>query len=88
MWGRGGYKRESGTETPPTATPTVVRQQMDTVEPMPPEQPEMEEDSSSTTTAVSDQSCSVYSTITEQIITIESCPDTMSDQHQCWPDMI
>ena len=24
----------------------------------------------------------------EQIITIESCPDTMSDQHQCWPDMI
>ena len=59
VWGRGGYKRESGTETPPTTTPTVVRQQMDMVEPMPPEQSEMEEDSSSTTTAVSDQSCSV-----------------------------
>ena len=23
-----------------------------------------------------------------QIIIIESCPDTMSDQQQCWPDMI
>ena len=31
---------------------------------------------------------SAFEESSEQIITIESCPDTMSDQHQCWPDMI
>ena len=50
VWGKGGYRKDTGVETPPMATPTVVREQ---VEAAPPEPPEIEEDTSPTTTAVS-----------------------------------
>ena len=56
VWGKGGYRKDTGVEAPPTATPTVVREQVERVEATPHEQPEVEEDTSPTTTAVSRQS--------------------------------
>ena len=54
VWGKGGYRKDTGHDAPPMATPTVVQER---VEVTPPERLEIEEDTSSTTTAVSNQPC-------------------------------
>ena len=56
VWGKGGYRKDTGIETTPIATPTAVREQAERVEATPSEPTDVEEDTYPTTTAVSRQS--------------------------------